>query len=243
MPDFRCECMATMTFSSAVMRPKSRMFWNVRAMPQPAILCGGIAGDVARRRSTTAPSVGCVEAGEHVEERRLAGAVGPDQADDRLARDREETSLTATRPPNWIGDAVGVRSATTVRRELRVAACSAAALSAGHPVQLALHVGAERLGLGPARARCSESACVLRLGISPSRRNSIISTRIAPKMQVVVATGSCQSVPNALVDRSMPICFRPVVLIQASTARRVTPQTLPMPPSTTIASSVIEMRS
>ena len=42
MPDFMCECIATMTFSSAVIRPKSRMFWKVRAMPQP--------GDLVRRQ-------------------------------------------------------------------------------------------------------------------------------------------------------------------------------------------------
>ena len=40
-PALRCGCMATITFSSAVMRPNSRMFWKVRAMPQLAILCGG----------------------------------------------------------------------------------------------------------------------------------------------------------------------------------------------------------
>ena len=34
--------MATMTFSSAVMRSNSRMFWNVRARPSAAILCGGV---------------------------------------------------------------------------------------------------------------------------------------------------------------------------------------------------------
>ena len=39
-PALRWECMATMTFSSAVMRPKSRMFWNVRARPIAARLCG-----------------------------------------------------------------------------------------------------------------------------------------------------------------------------------------------------------
>ena len=33
--------MATITFSAAVMVPNSRMFWNVRAIPSAAILCGG----------------------------------------------------------------------------------------------------------------------------------------------------------------------------------------------------------
>ena len=32
--------MATITFSAAVIAPNRRMFWNVRAMPRAAILCG-----------------------------------------------------------------------------------------------------------------------------------------------------------------------------------------------------------
>ncbi len=39
-PDFRWECIATMTFSEAVMRPNSRMFWKVRPIPRAAIECG-----------------------------------------------------------------------------------------------------------------------------------------------------------------------------------------------------------
>ena len=57
-PDFRWECIATMTFSSAVIRLNSRMFWNVRAMPTLAILCGGIAGDVRAVQVRPVPSVG-----------------------------------------------------------------------------------------------------------------------------------------------------------------------------------------
>ena len=40
-----------------------------------------------------------VEPGQHVEERRLAGAVGADDRDDRLRRTVKSTSLTAIRPP------------------------------------------------------------------------------------------------------------------------------------------------
>jgi hypothetical protein len=42
IPDFSFECIATMTFSSAVMRLNRRMFWNVRAMPAEARRCGFI---------------------------------------------------------------------------------------------------------------------------------------------------------------------------------------------------------
>ena len=39
-PARRWACMATMTFSSAVIRLNSRMFWKVRAIPIAARLCG-----------------------------------------------------------------------------------------------------------------------------------------------------------------------------------------------------------
>ena len=39
-PPLRCGCIATITFSAAVMVPNRRMFWNVRAMPSAAIWCG-----------------------------------------------------------------------------------------------------------------------------------------------------------------------------------------------------------
>ena len=80
--------------------PNRRMFWNVRATPSAVIRSGPRAGDVAGRRSVIRPDGRLVEAGEHVEERRLAGAVGPDDRDDRaLAGSSNETSSTATRPP------------------------------------------------------------------------------------------------------------------------------------------------
>ena len=46
--------MATFTFSSAVIRPNSRMFWKVRAMPRSAILCGDIPV-TSRPPSSTRP--------------------------------------------------------------------------------------------------------------------------------------------------------------------------------------------
>ena len=88
IPPCSRQCMPTSTFSSAVICAKRRMFWNVRPIPSAVIACGGMPGDLgpvehdrARRR--------LVDAREQVEERRLAGAVRPDQRDDRAARDRE----------------------------------------------------------------------------------------------------------------------------------------------------------
>ena len=72
----------TSTFSSAVMLPNSRMFWKVRADAEPDDLVGLAPGQLrAVERDLTLGRD--VQAGDHVEERRLAGAVGPDEADDR----------------------------------------------------------------------------------------------------------------------------------------------------------------
>ena len=56
--------------------------WNVRTMPLRASVYDGspLAGSPS---NTTRAGVGLVEAGEQVEERRLAGAVGSDQRRDR----------------------------------------------------------------------------------------------------------------------------------------------------------------
>ena len=40
-------CIATITFSVAVIRLNSRMFWNVRASPRCAMRVRRLAGDVA----------------------------------------------------------------------------------------------------------------------------------------------------------------------------------------------------
>ena len=89
MPPLSRQCMPTSTFSSAVICANSRMFWNVRPMPSSTIACGGlpttsvaVEHDRARTSGTYTPVI-------MVEERRLAGAVRPDQGDDRAARDRE----------------------------------------------------------------------------------------------------------------------------------------------------------
>ena len=81
-------CRPTSTFSSAVMLPNSRMFWNVRAMPRRTTSWGlRPVSSVAVERDRALGRD--VQAGDHVEERGLAGAVRPDEADDAAARDRE----------------------------------------------------------------------------------------------------------------------------------------------------------
>jgi hypothetical protein len=82
----------TMTFSSAVISANRRMFWKVRAMPALATSCTAWACRACRQLEGAA--VGRVQAGDHVEEGGLAGAVGADQAVDLAARMVMPTSLT-----------------------------------------------------------------------------------------------------------------------------------------------------
>ena len=87
---FACmrECMPTSTFSSAVMFWNRRMFWKVRPMPRDGDRVRRLAGDVLAEEHDR-PGRRLVDAGEHVEERRLAGAVRPDQRDHLAARHGE----------------------------------------------------------------------------------------------------------------------------------------------------------
>ena len=73
-------------FCSTVSRDSALVSWNVRTTPSRATWCGG---ELAQRPAVERPraSVGLVEAGQQVEQRRLARAVGPDQAGDAAALD------------------------------------------------------------------------------------------------------------------------------------------------------------
>ena len=158
-----------------VMLANRRMFWKVRAMPSVVICRAACAGRCAARRSVIVAARRRVEAGDHVEERRLAGAVRADQADDRaLLGIVKSTSLTATRPPKRLVtpasvEQVGVPAHASRARPRPVAGARSPAV-----------VG--RVGRVARRRRAARPArCAL--GKMPSGRSSIISTSARPKMQ------------------------------------------------------------
>ena len=102
--------MPTLTLSSADIVPNSRMFWNVRPMPSAVTWCGLSDLDPpALGRHDRAPverdlaGGRDVVAGDHVEERRLAGAVGADERDDRAARDVEVDVVDRQQPAEPLG--------------------------------------------------------------------------------------------------------------------------------------------
>ena len=77
-----------MVFCSSVIEGKRARFWNERAMPVPAILCGANVEqvDAVEGQSTTRR---IVDAAHDVEHRRLACAVGADQTEDLTLLDLE----------------------------------------------------------------------------------------------------------------------------------------------------------
>ena len=79
-------------------RGSRALCWNVRASPCRPRRCG-VQRVTSRPPSSTVPLVGPVEAAEDVDERRLAGAVRADQADDLAAvRARASTPRAPGRP-------------------------------------------------------------------------------------------------------------------------------------------------
>ena len=81
----RLRSSATRTFSATVRSPNSRRFWNVRETPGRADRYGA-ARSCPGRGARPAPGRP-VEPADHVEQRGLAGAVGPDHAADLARRD------------------------------------------------------------------------------------------------------------------------------------------------------------
>ena len=103
-----------------------------------------------------------VDAGEHVEERRLAGAVRADQADDRRrAGTVKSTSLTATRPPNSLRTPVACRSASAIT-----------------PPPLRARRRSRRRRAARRGRRARTRACVAPRGSARAGRNSITTSSI-----------------------------------------------------------------
>ncbi len=87
--------------------PNRRMFWNVRAMPAARDPVRADPGDVPAVEADLARAR-LVKPGEHVEERRLAGAVGPDDRDDALARHAEGDVVDRDQAAEDLRDVPGV---------------------------------------------------------------------------------------------------------------------------------------
>ena len=82
------------------------MIWNERPMPARAISSGACPA-IGRPSSETAPSSGGVHAGQQVERRGLAGAVGTDQGVQRAVGDRDVDALHRLDAAETLDDVAG----------------------------------------------------------------------------------------------------------------------------------------
>ena len=96
-----------MTFSVTVRSGKGLSFWKVRATPRLAMLVGAQAGDVVAVEEDPA-GVERLEAGDQVEQRRLAGAVRTDDAEDLALVDVEGDVGVGGQAAVALGDAFDV---------------------------------------------------------------------------------------------------------------------------------------
>ena len=93
-----------MTLSATLMSSNVTGTWKLRAMPSRAC-SSGVARVTSRSAKRMVPSVGVGVAGEAVEERALARAVGADQADDLAFRHVEVGAVHRAEGAERLGDA------------------------------------------------------------------------------------------------------------------------------------------
>src|ERR1043166_1081611 len=77
-------------------------------------------------------------------------------------------------------------------------------------------------------------------GSSPAGRNSMMSTSASPKISMRMTSGSTSSRPNSASCSGSTVQRRISGTNESSTAPRITPQMLPIPPSTTIATTMMD---
>src|SRR4029079_25624 len=146
------------------------------------------------------PAIGLVDAGEHVEQRRLARAVRAYQPVDLALPDRKVDARQRLHAAEALGDAL---------RDEQIRFAHARAVSSSR-----LRRAASRI---------------------PAGRNSIIATSVMPKSSILITSGSI-SVRPKIACCAGPTVYRSTSgTNDSSSAPRITPQILPMPPSTTIA--------
>src|SRR5690606_12683399 len=161
--------------------------------------------------------LGHVQAGQHVEQRRLAGAVGADQAVNFAAPDIE----------------------ADVRERLQAAKALAQALRLEQHLARGGAQGFEgRVHAAPpvrasSRLRTAD-------GHSPAGRNSMTSTMASPKSSMRMPSGSSTTAPKSICCSGTTTARRNSGSTASSSAPRITPGMCPMPPSTTMQSTEID---
>ena len=135
-----------------------------------------------RPRNATGPAVGSIDAGDDVEEGRLAGAVRPDEADDRALRDVEVDVVDGDQAAEPLRDVrrASRRSSPLGRRRRRAASPRRrrSLTSALIPASPSIGSPSRRTPHPPSRVQLALAG--VWLGKRPSGRSSIIATRAMP---------------------------------------------------------------
>src|SRR5205085_1103799 len=120
-----------------------------------------------------------VDAGDHVEERGLSGAVRPDEADDRALRDREVDAADRDEAAEPLGDVLGVEDVRHRRSPSSVPRSSSA--PGRSPIAPSISGDSTTSSTSSPSSSATWSSRRLRwLGNRPSGRNSIIPTSAIP---------------------------------------------------------------
>src|SRR4051794_7151948 len=178
------------------------------------------------------PGGGLVEAREHVEERGLAGAVRPDDRDDRLTRDLERDGVDREQAAEALRHVGRLEQHLALRALVRrFRGCRLRGLH---------HARASYMASSPPMPSVS-SILRLRSGRSPCGLSTIMITSRKPKIPILrsaMPTPLSPTLPGMSSGsrmsgslRSMNVSARPP---------RTTPQTLPRPPRMIIDSTRIE---
>ena len=164
----------TSTFSKTVMPPNGRGTWWARPTPSRQRAGGAGSGDV-RAAQAHAALVGPQRAGEHAQQRRLAGAVRPDDADRLAARPRRSRRRRApTSAPKRlrIPSAVDERVGPSTPARQRATRCTG---SAWPPPGRSGRRGSRR-----ARSRAGTSVPFDPLAADDRRRDDVRHRPLAP---------------------------------------------------------------
>ena len=157
-------CCATIKFSSTVMPWNRRMFWKVRATRALAIdvviveplQVEALAAGMGEQHQAFGR---LVEAGDAIEHRGLAGAVGPDQRGDVAAAHRERDVVDGEQPTEAHGQVLDLEQGR------------------GLPRLHALPSSTRSLGIGLA---CSSAIEGVRVPTMPRGRQTMIATMATP---------------------------------------------------------------
>src|SRR5262249_54926561 len=129
---------------------------------------------------------GPVQPGQHVEQGRFAGAVRPDQRDNRVLRDVERDVVDGHQPPELLGDVLRAQdpgSGPSGRSgRSRVYGRAHAAPSPGGKITVPPPAGASASCASSAAIRAVSSSWRRRSGIRPCGRSTIMITSRNPKI-------------------------------------------------------------